>query len=583
MNTLLRKPQLLLLLIVAAWLITAFLVWPNINLLRVTFFPEGQFSSDAFEKLTSSKRAMKALTNSLILALALAITSNVVGIFIVLVTQYFRIRGAKFLWASFATTFIYGGVVLAAGYKFIYGEKGLLTTALQAVVPNLPADWFTGFGAVLFTMTLATTTNHMLFVSAALSKLDHQTVEAAQNMGAGEFYILRKVVLPTLLPVILAVTILSFLTGLGALSAPQILGGKDFQTIAPIVLNFSNSGSSRDLAALLALFLGVVTIMLLTLFNRVEKSGMYFSVSKVSSTLVKQKIGNPVINVVVHAMAYLLALAYLLPVALIVAYSFQPTVLINSGEFSLSQMTLENYSRVLSQSGALRPFLVSIVYSALAAIVVAGLMLVAAHYFTKYRNKTTALLEYLLHIPWILPATMIALGLIMSYDHKTVWTGGFVLTGTSVILLIAYVIVKVPFTLRLLKAAFAGLNRSFTEAAQLMGAHPLYTFWRITMPAILPAVAAVTALNFSSLLDDYDTAVFLAHPLFQPLGLIIQANTSGQVGPEAKANTFVYTVLLMIIAGATMYLVYGRSTRAKRVKRPKDSARSLTKKGEARS
>ena len=80
---------------------------------------------------------------------------------------------------------------------------------------------------------------------------------------------------------------------------------------------------------------------------------------------------------------------------------------------------------------------------------------------------------------------------------------------------------------------------------------------------MLPAAAAITALNFNSLLDDYDTAIFLAHPLVQPLGLVIKANTDGAEGVDGVANTFVYTVLLMVITGVTMYLVYGRSSRGR--------------------
>jgi iron(III) transport system permease protein len=99
------------------------------------------------------------------------------------------------------------------------------------------------------------------------------------------------------------------------------------------------------------------------------------------------------------------------------------------------------------------------------------------------------------------------------------------------------------------------------EAAAIMGAKTLYVFRRILLPIVLPAAAAIAALNFNSLLDDYDTAIFLAHPLVQPLGLVIKANTDGADGVEGVANTFVYTVLLMVITGLTMYLVYGRSSR----------------------
>ena len=557
----LRSPFVLVVGVVLTWFIAAFLVWPNANVLIATFFPDGSFSGRAAEKLLSSDRAMKSLGNSFMLAVALSITVNIVGIFIVLVTHYFKIRGSRILFLGYATTFIYGGIVLAAGYKFIYGEKGIVTVLLAGMFPGMDAGWFSGFLAVLVVMTFATTTNHMLFVANALKGVDFQTIEAARNMGASTWTILRRIVLPMLKPTLFAATILSFLTGLGALSAPQVLGGREFQTITPMILTFTNSPTSRDLAALLAVILGVATILMLAVMTRLEKGGTYFSVSKVSSRLEKQAIPNPLANALVHVAAYLLFAVYTLPVVLIVLYSFADSAAIQTGQLSLSSLTLENYVRVLTQPSGLRPFIISIVYSALAAVITVGGLLFVARLLQKHQNWLTSLFEYLLHIPWILPSALLALGLIISYDHPNPLVGGAVLTGTTVILLIAFVTVKIPFTLRMLKATFTTVNSSLEEAATIMGAKTLYVFRRILLPIVLPTAAAIAALNFNSMLDDYDTAIFLAHPLFQPLGLIIKANTDGAEGVDGVSNTFVYTVLLMVITGLTMYLVYGRARR----------------------
>ena len=560
-RSMLRSPFVMVVGVVLTWFIAAFLVWPNANVLIATFFPDGSFSGRAAEKLLSSDRAMKSLGNSFMLAVALSITVNIVGIFIVLVTHYFKIRGSRILFLGYATTFIYGGIVLAAGYKFIYGEKGIVTVLLAGIFPGMDAGWFSGFLAVLVVMTFATTTNHMLFVANALKGVDFQTIEAAKNMGASTWTILRRIVLPMLKPTLFAATILSFLTGLGALSAPQVLGGREFQTITPMILTFTNSPTSRDLAALLAVILGVATILMLAVMTRLEKGGTYFSVSKVSSQLEKQAITNAWANVLIHLGAYLLFAVYTLPVVLIVVYSFADTAAIQTGQLSLSSLTLDNYVRVLTQPSGLRPFIVSIVYSGLAAIITVGGLLFVARLLQKHQNWLTSLFEYLLHIPWILPSALLALGLIISYDHPNPLVGGAVLTGTTLILLIAFVTVKIPFTLRMLKATFTTVNSSLEEAATIMGAKTLYVFRRILLPIVLPTAAAIAALNFNSMLDDYDTAIFLAHPLFQPLGLIIKANTDGAEGVDGVSNTFVYTVLLMVITGLTMYVVYGRARR----------------------
>ena len=119
---------------------------------------------------------------------------------------------------------IYSGVVLVSGYKFVYGEAGFMTKLLVQLFPSFNTAWFHGYWAVLFVMTFACTSNHFLFLSNAIRKIDYQTVEAARNMGASTWYILRRVVLPVLKPTIYALTILTFLTGLAATSAPLILG-----------------------------------------------------------------------------------------------------------------------------------------------------------------------------------------------------------------------------------------------------------------------------------------------------------------------------------------------------------------------
>ncbi|OUD99592.1 hypothetical protein CMMCAS08_06270 [Clavibacter michiganensis subsp. michiganensis] len=208
-RALLRSPLGVVVLIAALWFVVTFLVFPNANLLITTFFPDGAFSGRALEKLLSSDRAMRSVGNSLLLAVTLAITVNVVGIFIVLVTEYFVVRGSRVLWLGYATTLIYGGIVLAAGYNFIYGRYGFVTAIAQRAFPDLDPDWFSGYFAVVIVMTFATTTNHMLFLRSSLAAIDHQTIEAARSMGAGTGRILFRIVLPALRPMIFAVTVLT--------------------------------------------------------------------------------------------------------------------------------------------------------------------------------------------------------------------------------------------------------------------------------------------------------------------------------------------------------------------------------------
>ena len=67
-----------------AWFILACLILPNLNLLKTVFFADGGFSMEPIMKLLKSKRAMKALRNSFILAPTLSLTVGFVGISLVL-------------------------------------------------------------------------------------------------------------------------------------------------------------------------------------------------------------------------------------------------------------------------------------------------------------------------------------------------------------------------------------------------------------------------------------------------------------------------------------------------------------------
>lgn len=515
------------------WFIFSFLVFPNVNLLLKVFIKDGHFSLDAIHKIMKSTRAINSLKNSFLLAVASVVTVNVSGILIVLFTEYFDIKGSKILSLGFMTTLIYGGVVLVTGYKFVYGETGIVTKVLMQFFPNMDPQWFVGFGAVLFIITFSGTSNHMMFLTNAVRNLDYHTIEAAKNMGASQGTILFKIVLPTMKPTIFAITILTFIAALSTMSGPLIVGGPDFQTINPMIKTFANMTGSRDIAALLAIILGIATSILLFIMQKIEKKGNYISISKTKAKMTKQKIENPVLNVIAHIVAYVMFVIYMLPIINVLVFSFTDGMTIKTGQIRKDSFTLENYAKLFRSSTAYKPYLVSILYSFVAALTVAVICIAVARIVTKLKHKWDKLYEPLILIPWLLPSTMIALGLMMTYDEARWNLANKVLVATPVIMLIAYMIIKLPFSYRMIRAAFIGLDGNMEEAAQVMGAKPFYTMRKVILPIIMPVVLSVVVLNFNGLLSEYDLSVFLYHPLFQPLGIVIKLATDETATTDA--------------------------------------------------
>jgi len=541
------------------WFIVVLLIVPNIGTVTNVFWQNGEFTTRAIERLRDASRAMAALRNSFIIAPILSITVGFVGVTLVLITEYFKIFGSKILRLGYMTTLLYSGIVLVSGYVFLYGQNGIITNVLVRIIPNLEQDWFSGFGAVLFVMTFAATGNHMIFIRNALRSVDYQTIEAARNMGASSFTILRRVVLPVLLPSLTAVTVFTFLGGLSAIAAPLLVGGPEFRTITPMILQLSRIQGSRDIAALLAIILGVSSIILLCVLTLLEKRGHYLSVSKVKTDLVKQKIKNPIIRLLVHIYAYALFLIYIAPVVIIIMFSFTDAYTIARREFSLTAFTLDNYIFVFSQ--AIDPLVTSAMYSVMAAGGVAMLMLLVCRLITKHKSKLTTVVEYSLMIPWLLPTVLIALGLVTTFSRPQWFMFNQPLTNTTMIMVLGYLIICIPFTLRMTRAAFFSIDNTLEDAAKNLGAKAYYTFLRIILPVILPSVMAIFALNFNSLLAEFDMSIFMYNPLAVPLGVEIESLTTADGGGDGAALVFVYSVIMMAIGAVVLYLVYGRSSR----------------------
>ena len=532
--------------------------------------------------------------NSLKLAISLVITVNFVGISIVLLTEYFDIKGAKVLQLGYMTTLIYSGVALVTGYLFLYDSNGMLTTWLANVIPGFNKDWFSGFRAVLFTMTFACTSNHMLFLRNAIRGIDYTTVEAARNLGAKPFKVLMKVVFPTLIPTLFSLTVMTFITGLCAMSAPTLLG---YDSINPEIVRLAGSSVADEAfpqarAALLSIILAMFTIILLTTLSSYERKGHYLSVSKTKAKLVKQKIQNPVMNVIAHIYAYVLFLIYMTPVVMIVLFSFQNYPAIRAKSLDMNQWTLINFfgqqdyefltnrgklkTRVGSISGlfanadTVGGIRLSFVLSAIAAALACVIVVMAVNYIFKNKGKKrSTVLEYSLLFPWLLPTILICYSYRTYFNSDSVWyvfnNNLYWKENVRFLIVMAYTVVKLPFALRMIKAAFYAIDEELEDAARNLGASPLVTFLRVKLPIVLPSVLAVFALNFNALFTEYDMSATFHSSYGKSYAMVIQ-NMCAEEGRDgynvnASGRRCASTVFIMIVSGLILYLVYGVGAR----------------------
>lgn len=124
------------------------------------------------------------------------------------------------------------------------------------------------------------------------------------------------------------------------------------------------------------------------------------------------------------------------------------------------------------------------------------------------------------------------------------------LGGRFMGLLLAHIVVVLPFALRLTLASAVGLDRRIEQAAVSLGAEPATVFRRITLPLILPGVASGWALAFIQSFDEVTMTVFIAAPGTETLPVRMFAYIQDSIDPlvtSVSASVILITVLFLFV------------------------------------
>ena len=224
------------------------------------------------------------------------------------------------------------------------------------------------------------------------------------------------------------------------------------------------------------------------------------------------------------------------------------------------------FSNDTTLAGIKLSFILSAVAAALACIIV----VVACNYIFKNRNKKSGVvLEYTLLFPWLLPTILICYSYRTFFNSDSIFYVGctnlYYAENVRLLIIIAYTVVKLPFSLRMIKASFYAIDEELEDAAKNLGASPLWTFLKVKLPIILPSVLAVFALNFNALFTEYDMSATFASSYGITYAMVIQSMCAeeGMYGYNINASgrRCASTVFIMIVSGIILYLVYGVGSR----------------------
>ncbi len=518
--------------IVILLLYALFLLYPLSLLLKMAFSDGAHFTLANFAKFFSRKYYSITLLNSFKVSIAATIASVVVGVVLGYFMSVFKIRGAKLLRMCIVMATMSAPFVGAYAWIMLLGRNGVITNFLSRLFGITMPDIY-GFNGILLVFVTQLFPLVFLYVQGAMSKMDASLLEASENLGCTGFKRFFKVVLPLISPTVLAGALLVFVRAMSDFGTPMLIG-EGYRTFTVILYNefVGEVSQNKGFASAIAIIAILITMVVYFSQNIVAKK-QAFSMNALHRVEKKKLHGFS--NFIVHFITYVVVGISILPQLYVVYTSFQKT----SGQIYVDGYSLQSYQDMFSRLG--RSIQNTIVIPAVSLLIVVFLAVLIAYVAVRRRNVLSGAVDVISMIPYVIPGTVIGIAMISAFNREPL-----VLTGGMLIMVVALVVRRLPYTIRSSVAILQQIPLYVEEAALSLGSSKPKAFFTVTLPMMSSGVLSGAILSWVTLISELSTAILLYTGKTQTLTVAIYTQiVRGNYG-IASAMATVLTVMTLL-------------------------------------
>jgi iron(III) transport system permease protein len=219
-------------------------------------------------------------------------------------------------------------------------------------------------------------------------------------------------------------------------------------------------------------------------------------------------------------------------------------------------LTLANFRKVFDTPNLTSAITTSLIVSVAAVAVVIPIGFCVALIQLKGRTHPIArwISDFVVQLPLGIPAAVFGVGFFYTYTREP-----FFLYGTKWVIVLVYVTLMLPFATRMLLSAMVALGNGYEEASRVSGAGAIFTYARITLPLIRPAVGGAGALMFVLLTHEFGASVLVRSPTTQVMGTALFDYWNFGSFPLTAAMAIVMGVITAIGVSIAMLVSGGRA------------------------
>ena len=510
-----------------------FIVYPFYTILTKSVFSskvEG-LTLYNFVRFFTKPYYYQTLIRSLVVCGITVLTTTLIGVPIAYVMTRYNIPGKQLLHIFIIMSLMSPPFIGAYSWIVLMGRNGLVAKLFRTFGMTAPTIY--GRGGIIFVFTLHLFPYIYLYTSGAMNSIDSSLEEAAENLGMNKLKRIWTVTLPVILPSILAGCVMVFMTALADFGTPMLLG-EGYTVLPVLVYNEYMSESAVDpyMASSLSVIIVCCSLAVLA-FQKLVIDKRNYQMSSL----------RPPQETELHGWK---RIAVSLPIWIVVFLSFLPQIVVVCQSFVersfsgvVKGVNLNNYAAILSRLG--RNIRNTYVFSFVAIIFIVIMGILVSYVLVRKKGKVANLIDTLIMFPYVIPGSVLGIGLIVAFNRKPV-----ILVGTAAIMIISYVVRKLPYTVRSGSAFLYQMDPFVEEASINLGVSPMKTFFTVTARMMLPGVMSGAVLSWITCINELSSSIMLYSGKTSTIAVAIYQEVTRMSDGTAAALATILTLTTII-------------------------------------
>ncbi len=519
-----------------------FIIYPLLLVLKKSVIdPQtGSLTLAYFVKFFQRKFYWITLVNSFKVTIASTLLSVSLGLPIAYLMRRVKITGNKLIEIFIIISYLSPPFIGAYAWIQLLGRGGLITGVLNNIF-NIKLNGIYGFPGIVLVLTLQSFPLVYMYISGALRNLDNSLNEAAESLGYNSIQRIYKVIIPLVMPTILASSLLVFMRVIADFGTPMLIG-EGYKTMPVLIYNqfMSEVGGDEGFAAALCVIIILLTIVLF-LIQRLLANHYSYSMSALKPMISEKATGLK--NIISHAFIYLIVFLAILPQIVVIYTSFRKN---RGGQVFVKGFSFDSYRATLfakNNSIILNTYKMGIM--AIVIIVILGILI--SYLTVRKKNILTSILDIITMFPFIIPGSVLGISYLFAFSIPPI-----ILSGSVFIMVISFAIRRMPYTIRSSTAIIGQISPSIEEAAISLGSSEMHAFTKVVIPMMMPGVIAGAIMSWITVISELSSSIILYTTKTQTLTVAIYTEViRGNYG-----NAAAYSTVLTLTSVISLFLFF---------------------------